>query len=46
MVSYRVNVMPGSEVKEIRCEWLIDTDTTEEHPENTEARVMFVKSGF
>jgi hypothetical protein len=43
MVFYRVNVMPGSDVKEIKCEWLIDMDTMEEQPENTEARTMFVK---
>jgi len=36
--------MPGSEVKGITCEWLIDMDTMEERPENTEARTMFVEN--
>jgi hypothetical protein len=46
VVFYRINVMPGSEAKQIECEWLISMDTMEDEPENTEARLMFVKIGF
>ncbi len=40
-VSYYVHVMPEAESKKIECEWLIDMDTMENQPSNTEARAMF-----
>lgn len=41
-VTYYVSVMPEAETKEIQCEWLIDMDTMQNQPSNTEARTMFL----
>lgn len=40
-VIYSVNVMPNSEAKEITCEWLINMDTMQTRPLNTEASTLF-----
>jgi hypothetical protein len=40
-VIYRASVMPEAESEDINCEWLVDMDTMQTQPINTEARTMF-----